>query len=82
MRNFPLAAYADATPGPERYEEKMIDPAINVAGNMATVWGRYSFAIDGMVRHCGTQHFDLIRESGRWKVQNVTWSVRTTGCGN
>jgi hypothetical protein len=82
VRNFPLATYADATPGPERYEEKMIDPAIDVAGNMATVWGRYSFAIDGTVRHCGVQHFDLIREGGSWKVQNVTWSVRITGCGN
>jgi len=25
-------------------------------------------------------HFDLIRENGAWKVQNITWSSRTTGC--
>jgi len=25
-------------------------------------------------------HFDLVRENGAWKVQNVTWSSRTTGC--
>ncbi len=28
------------------------------------VWGPYTFAIDGTVRHCGFQHFDLVREDG------------------
>jgi hypothetical protein len=80
VRSVKLATYADATPGPERYEERMINPAVEVEGGMALVWGRYTFAIDGTVRHCGYQHVDLVRDGGRWKVQNITWSVRTTSC--
>ncbi|MCX7514669.1 nuclear transport factor 2 family protein [Frateuria hangzhouensis] len=80
VRNVALGAYAEATPGPERYEERMHDPLVRVRGGMAVVWGRYSFAVDGKVAHCGYQHFDLVREAGQWKVQNVTWSVERSGC--
>lgn len=80
VRSVKLTTYADATPGPERYEERMINPAVEIDGGMALVWGRYTFAIDGTVRHCGYQHLDLVRDGERWKVQNITWSVRTTGC--
>jgi hypothetical protein len=80
VRSSPLGAYAEATPGPERYAERMHDPLVQVRGDMAFVWGRYSFAVDGKVAHCGDQHFDLVREAGQWKVQNVTWSVRMAGC--
>lgn len=80
VRNVALGAYAEATPGPERYEERMHHPLVRVKGDMAVVWGRYSFAVDGKVAHCGYQHFDLVRESGQWRVQNVTWSVQRSGC--
>ena len=68
-------------PGPERFEERLIDPAVEVDGDIAMVWGRYNFLIDGKLHHCGYDHFDLVREGGRWKVQNLSWSSRTLGCG-
>lgn len=68
------------TPGPERYEERLTDPAIEIDGDIAYVWGRYDFFIDGKRHHCGYDHFDMVRENGSWKVQNITWSSRTTGC--
>jgi hypothetical protein len=67
-------------PGPEHYREKLLDPAIEIDGDIAMVWSRYVFAIDGKPDHCGVDHFDLIREKGAWKVLSVTWSERTTGC--
>ena len=67
-------------PGPEHYKETLLDPAIEVDGDVAMVWSRYVFTIDGKPHHCGVDHFDLVRENGAWKVQNVTWSSRTTGC--
>lgn len=82
VRSSELDAYAQATPGPERYAERMHDPVVLVHGGLAVVWGRYSFAVDGKLAHCGYQHFDLVREAGRWKIQNVTWSVQTTGCAD
>ena len=67
-------------PGPERYQERLLDPAVEIDGDVAMVWSRYVFTIDGKPHHCGVDHFDLVRENGAWKVLNVTWSSRTTGC--
>jgi len=67
-------------PGPERYEERLYDPAIDVDGDVALVWGFYRFSVDGKLRHCGTDHFSLVRRAGVWKIASLTWSQRTTGC--
>jgi hypothetical protein len=67
-------------PGPERYEERITNPAVEIDGNIAMVWAPFAFLVDGKVRHCGVNHFDLVRENAQWKVLNVTWSQRTTGC--
>jgi ketosteroid isomerase-like protein len=67
-------------PGPERYAERITDPAIEIDGDIAMVWAPYVFTIDGKPAHCGYDHFDLVRENARWKIQSVTWSSRTTGC--
>jgi hypothetical protein len=67
-------------PGPERMEERQGFPAVEVDGDIAMVWAPYTFLVNGAVRHCGYNHFDLVRDSGGWKVLNVTWSQRTTGC--
>ena len=46
----------------------------------ALVWGRYVFLLNDEVSHCGTNHVDLVRVEGAWKVTNWTWSVETAGC--
>ena len=74
------ALLARFTPGAEKFEERLYDPAIEIDGDIAYVWGRYNFFIDGKLHHCGYDHFDMVRENGTWKVQNITWSSRTTGC--
>lgn len=73
---------AGIKPGPQKLEERMTNPAIDIDGDIAMVWGRYVFLIDGRTHHCGVNHFDLLRENGQWKVLSVTWSQRTTGCEN
>ena len=70
---------AGIKPGPERFEERLTDPAIEIDGDIAMVWSPYVFLIDGKVHQCGVDHFDLVREGGSWKVANITWSSRTTG---
>ncbi len=67
-------------PGPERYAERLLDPAVEIDGDVAMVWSPYVFTVNGRVDHCGADHFDLVREAGRWRILNVTWSQRTTGC--
>ena len=67
-------------PGPEKFEERLTDPAIETDGSVAMVWGNYVFVIDGKVHHCGVDHFDLVRDHNSWKIANITWSQQTTGC--
>ena len=67
-------------PGPEHYQEKLLDPVVEIDGDIAMVWSRYVFTIDGKPHHCGIDHFDLVRQNGAWKILNITWSSRTTGC--
>ena len=62
-------------------EERLVGaPAIEIDGDIAMVWSSYVFLVDGKLSHCGIDHFDLVREGGRWKVLNITWSRRTTNC--
>lgn len=83
IRSIPRADYlAGVKPRPERFEERLTDMAIEVDGDIAMVWGPYLFLIDGKISHCGVDHFDLVRENGRWTIANITWSQRTRGCGN
>ena len=67
-------------PGKEKFEERLINPAVDIDGDIAMVWSRYVYLIDGKLSHCGMDHFDLVRENGSWKILNITWSKRTTGC--
>lgn len=66
--------------GKEEVREVQGTPAIEIDGDIAMVWAPFTFYAAGKVAHCGTNHFDLVREAGRWKVANITWSQRTTGC--
>jgi hypothetical protein len=72
---------AKIKPGEHRYHEQFTSsPMIQIDGDIAMVWGDFTLSVDGKVATCGVDHFDLVRENGAWKVQNVTWSQRTAGC--
>lgn len=71
---------AGLAPGPERFEEIMPAPTVMIDGDIASVWGRYVFRVDGTLSHCGVNHFGLVRRDGVWKIANLTWTQRTTGC--
>lgn len=62
------------------YEERLGTPAIEIDEGVAMVWAPYTSIADGKVSHCGFDHFDLVRTAAGWRVLNVTYSHRTTGC--
>ena len=66
--------------GPGKLEERLINPVVEIDGDIAMVWSSYVFLIDGKLSHCGVDHFDMIRDAGGWKVQNITWTQRQTNC--
>jgi hypothetical protein len=73
-----FAAHLARIPG--RPAERLIDPHVHVEGDIAMIWSRYEFELDGRFLHCGIDHFDLIRQDGRWKVLNLTWTQQTENC--
>ena len=64
----------------EGFQESISDPAIEVDGDIAMVWAPFVVRVDGKVGNCGFDHFDLVRANGTWKVMNISFSSRTTGC--
>ena len=64
----------------EGFQERISDPAIEIDGDIAMVWAPFVVRVGGKVSNCGYDHFDLVRESGTWKIMNLTFSSRTTGC--
>lgn len=50
--------------------EKMPAPEVKVFGDMAVVYGRYTFHVGGKFSHCGTNTFNLVRTADGWKIAN------------
>jgi hypothetical protein len=66
---------------PERpFQERIWDPAIEIDGDIAMVWAPFDVRLGGKVASCGYDLFDLLRENGRWKIMNISFSTRVTGC--
>ena len=62
------------------FRERITNPAIEIDGDVALVWAPFTVEIGGKVASCGYDHFDLVRQNGAWKIMNITFSSRTTGC--
>jgi hypothetical protein len=73
---------AGIKPGPQRLEPRFRKVVVRVDGNIAMAWTPYTFLVDGKIHHCGVNHFDLVRENDSWKILNITYSIRTIGCGH
>ena len=51
--------------------EEMKNPEVKVFGDMALVFGRYTFHVGTTFSHCGTNSFQLARTSDGWKIANA-----------
>jgi hypothetical protein len=69
-----------ARPGPPLIE-RMWDPEVRVDGDVAIVWAPYDFHLGNVFSHCGHDGFQLVRQSGQWRLSAITYTVRTgDGC--
>jgi len=58
------------------YEELMSYDVVEVSGDMAQIWGPYSFRANGRLTHCGVNSISLVRDAeGVWKVGNTSFSM-------
>lgn len=60
--------------------EKMPQPKAEVFGDMALVYGRYTFHVGDKFSHCGTNSFHLVRTPDGWKIANGA-STLEFNCG-
>ena len=63
-----------------KYKEVITDPEVLIHLNIAVVWAKYKFYIDGKFSHCGVDSFSLIRDKGKWKIASIIYTVEKTGC--
>ncbi|MCK5221607.1 MAG: nuclear transport factor 2 family protein [Candidatus Aminicenantes bacterium] len=63
-----------------RYKEIITDPEILVHKNIAVLWAKYKFFIDGKFSHCGVDSFSLIKIEDKWKIASIIYTVEKKGC--
>ena len=80
LRQMSWAEFAQRVTPASRFTETISDPAVEIDGDAAMVWAPFVVRVNGQVANCGYDHFDLVRENGAWKIMNLTFSSRTTGC--
>ncbi len=80
LRSQSWTEFAQRVTTASRFSETISDPAVEVDGDVAMVWAPFTVRIDGKVANCGYDLFDLVRDNGAWKIMNLTFSSRTTGC--
>ena len=80
LRQMSWTEFAQHVTPATRFQESISDPAIEIDGDIAMVWAPFVVRVDGKVANCGFDHFDLVRDNGAWKVMNLSFSSRTTGC--
>jgi hypothetical protein len=80
LRQMSWTEFAQRVTPDARFSESISDPAVEVDGDIAMVWAPFVVRVNGKVANCGFDHFDLVRDNGAWKVMNLSFSSRTTGC--
>ena len=73
------AAIVGAKPG-DVWNEKMINPEVRIDGNIAQVWGYYTFHLNDTFSHCGIDAFMLVKVGDAWKITQLADTQRKDGC--
>jgi hypothetical protein len=61
-------------------KEDMYAPETKVFGDLALVYGRYVFFVDGKISHCGANAFHLVRTDAGWRIANASSTIDPTNC--
>jgi hypothetical protein len=80
LRKMSWTEFAQRVAPNARFSERISDPAVEVDGDIAMGWAPFVVRVNGKVANCGFDHFDLVRDQGAWKVMNLTFSSRISGC--
>ena len=67
-------------PRKDTFLEKIEFGAIHAEKSLASVWTPYKFYLNGKLRHCGTNSFQLVKTADGWKIQYIIDTRRKEGC--
>ncbi|MFT7464567.1 MAG: hypothetical protein ACI9EF_002923 [Pseudohongiellaceae bacterium] len=59
---------------PSPYLERMWDPTVLIDGDIAVVWTRYDFWLDGALSHGGTDVIVMLRTDEGWRIASFAWT--------
>jgi hypothetical protein len=75
----PFAEFPDQMPGGTTVlEERFYQPTVLIDEDIAVVWARYDFLVDGQVHHWGTNIVSLLKRDGRWRISAIADNGRTS----
>jgi len=69
-----------SAPGTDTRQERIYDPVVHVDNNIAYIWTRFDFVLNGKIDHCGTDSASLVKVDGRWLIASLGDTSRTD-CG-
>ncbi len=75
-----LKAIAQPKSADQVWDEKMNFDQILIDGNMAQVWGSYTFHIGSKFSHCGTDNMTLVKYPVGWKIVYLIDTSRRDKC--
>lgn len=67
---------------PGALDERISFETVKIDGPLAIAWTPYVFHYNGMISHCGTNSFQLVRFDGLWKIQYIIDTRRRDGCSD
>ena len=81
IRSFAVEAFSkNFAEKKNELKEEMYAPETKIYGDLALVWGRYVFFVDGKISHCGVNAFHLVRTETGWKIANASTTIEPQGC--
>ncbi len=77
LRHFSNAEWIEGMPSRTEESREAFDgaPTVLVEGDVAVVWARYVFEVDGELSHTGVDAFNLVRTDEGWKIAGGAYTV-------
>ena len=60
--------------------EEMYAPEVKLYGDLALVFGRYVFFVNGKISHCGVNAFHMVRTDAGWRIASASTTIDPTSC--
>lgn len=83
VKSSELNKFAQSISNTDKYlDEHLLNIDVKHSDNLAMVWTPYAFYLDKKLSHCGVNSFQLIKQSGTWKIQYLIDNVHQGDCIN